>query len=128
MLSLLSSIHEKKTIIAVYTSAAFFTTNSTDVVAVSEYVHLFFFIWHSSIFTCCFRASVLFNALANGPRLFIDDFASHSDCIGNMMLEFFESIQASVNPESLRSKYVLNPSNDGDSMTHPAKTLVILFA
>jgi hypothetical protein len=67
---------------------------------------------------------VLFNALAHGHRLFIDDFFLHSEFIGNMMLEFHDSLVVNSNTENLRSKYILNPSNDGDCMTHPVKTPV----
>ena len=66
-------------------------------------------------------AVVLFTALSHGHRLYIDDFFLQSEFIGNIMLEFNDSIMVNSNTENLRSKYVLNPSNDGDNMTHPVK-------
>ena len=67
---------------------------------------------------------MLFIALSHGPRLFIDDFFLHAEFVGNMMLELAESLQVYSNTENLRSKSILNPSNDGDNMTHPVKTMV----
>lgn len=77
---------------------------------------------------CPLSAVVLFSALAHGPRLFVDEFYLHSEFIGNLLLELAESLSVSANTENLRSKNVLNPSNDGDIMTHPAKTTVWILA
>ena len=74
--------------------------------------------------SCAASAVVLFNAVALGHRLFVDDFFLHSELVGNMMLELYDSVLVYSNTESLRSKYILNPSNDGDSMTHPVKSPV----
>jgi hypothetical protein len=70
---------------------------------------------------------VLFNALAHGHRFFIDDFDLHAECVGDMLREFYESLLVSAHCEQLRSKYLLNPLNDGDTMTHPVHTPVSCF-
>lgn len=75
----------------------------------------------ASLLSLLLRATILFNALAHGPRLFIDDFFMHAEFVGNMMLELAESVMVHSNTENLRSKSILNPSNDGDNMTQPAK-------
>jgi len=54
-------------------------------------------------------------------RIFIDEFSPHSEFIGASILQFFESIMVNDSCENLRSKYVLNPTFDGDNMSGPSK-------
>jgi hypothetical protein len=127
VMSLVATVKDRKTIFALYTTANSMASEATDVVGVSEYVymyllsfailiHLFYCVLHS-LFR--YSAVLLFDILSQGHRHFIDEFHLHSEFIGDMMLEFYESVLAGSNIETLRSKSVLNPSNDGDNMTNP---------
>jgi len=102
VVTLVGTVKERKSIFALYTTANSMSSEPTDIVGVSD-------------------AVLLFDILAQGHRHFIDEFHLQADFVGDMMLEFYESLLASSNPETLRSKSVLNPSNDGDNMTHPVK-------
>ena len=61
-------------------------------------------------------------------RIFIDEFSPHSEFIGASILQFFESIMVNDSCENLRSKYVLNPTFDGDNMSGPSKMKVLSIA
>jgi hypothetical protein len=74
----------------------------------------------------CLRLAKLLTDSDNIQRLFIDEFSVHSDFIGDCIFQFFESIMAGDNCENLRSKYILNPTSDGDNMGQPARLMVSL--
>lgn len=72
------------------------------------------------------RIAQLLVSLENIQRLFIDDIASNADFIGINMLQFFEILKVYDHCENLRKSSVLNPTNDGDHMSQPARMTVKL--
>ena len=76
----------------------------------------------------CGSANDLFNALALGHRLFIDDFAPCTNFVGTMIVEFFGSIKAYKDTSSLRQKYEFNPAGDGRRITQPTHAKVHIYA
>lgn len=93
-------------------------------------------ILESKYFLCLFMISVFYTPFVsrrsikllvdseNIQRLFIDEFQQHMEFIGPASLLFYDSLTVHDNCENLRSKYVLNPTSDGDSMSYPAKMMV----
>ena len=64
----------------------------------------------------------------NIQRLFIDEFFPHMEFIGPAMLLLHESLTVLDNCENLRSKYVLNPTSEGEAMSLPARMMVCTCA
>ena len=64
----------------------------------------------------------------NIQRLFIDEFFPHMEFIGPAMLLLYESLTVLDNCENLRSKYVLNPTSEGEAMSLPARMMVCTCA
>lgn len=63
----------------------------------------------------------LITLLDNIQRHFIDEFTISTDLIGGLLLQFYESLKVYDNCETLRKNNVLNPTNDGDQISHPAR-------
>jgi hypothetical protein len=70
------------------------------------------------------RSVKLISDSENIQRLFIDEFMAHMEFVGPALLLFYDSLTVHDNCENLRSKYVLNPTSDGDSMGMPARMMV----